>query len=68
MWNCACCGRTLSERAIENIAIDEGGERVKVGSDCIKNIKDAGTDGYYHADSGNGPFYSIAAWEELEAA
>jgi hypothetical protein len=65
MWNCQCCFRDLPNRAIAHVAVTEEGERVDVGSDCIKKIKASGTDGYQK----DGPvLYSIAAYEQLEAS
>ena len=66
-WKCACCTKELPDRAIAHIVVTEEGDRVQVGSDCAKNIKDAGTDGYYHEDPSTGPFYSLAAYDEMEA-
>jgi hypothetical protein len=62
-WTCACCLRILPDRAIENIVLTDEGSEVSVGSDCAKNIIEAGGDGFDHEKSGQGPFYTRAAWE-----
>lgn len=64
MWNCACCGRILQDRAIENTAVTEGGEQVSVGSDCAKKIIAAGAEG--HAHENGDVLYSLKAFEHME--
>lgn len=64
-WNCGCCQRELPDRAIEHIAVDaDTMEEISVGSDCIKKIKQAGTEGYSHKD---GPLcLSLEAAKQIE--
>lgn len=63
-WTCHCCLRELPDRAIENIAVTEEGDEVPVGSDCIKRIKEAGSDGYVHPN-GDILLYTLSAYEQL---
>lgn len=65
MWTCYCCGRDLPGRAIEHKAVNEDGEQVSVGSDCIKKIVDARFYGH-ESSCGNGNLFSIAVWEESQ--
>lgn len=67
MWECQCCFRILPARAIEHKAVNEEGERVSVGSDCIKHIKSAAPESYINPKTGT-ELYSIAAYASMEEA
>lgn len=63
-WTCACCNKELPDRAIENIVVTEDGEDVSVGSDCCKKIREAGSAGHTHEETGNGPLYTRAVYDD----
>ena len=65
MWECQCCGRLLPARAIEHKAVNEEGQRVSVGSDCIKHIKAAGSSGHFNEKTGS-QLWSIAGWASYQ--